>query len=1022
MKPSTEKLAVSESPKEIRAKDPCEDSWRHRMSFRLMLGLLLLFALFSLSAYLAMHLRGREVIAEQSDKLTREVGRKLVLQLQEHIEASEALARTAANLGEILPHDVALYKNLLPKIINLENKRALIAGGGIWPEPDQFIAGVARRSFFWGRNREGVLEYYDDYNTSDGPGYHREEWYEPARHVQPGQVYWSKSYMDPYSFEPMVTCTAPMHRDGKFSGVATIDLKLNGIGEIMGDLARETGGYAFVVDRNNNFICFPDASLASSVHRGTDGKIIQEQRDASSVAKERHEFSPVADLLDQIDHDAQKRTIKVEGKTIEGLIQTLRERINDLSEDEARRIAIGLLAPEQNDLQVRPIKLNHDVILHEKTQMLLYEMPSTHWKVALAMPVRQTQAVVDTVIERVAVFLLIVSLTVCVAAWLYFRNIFLRPLTTLTLRLRELAEKRDHQARLPVQGRDELARLAYWFNVRTDMLEQAYVELREQSVLINEARLTAERADRSKNIFLASMSHELRTPLNAIIGMSAFIQGTKLDEEQADYARTIHSSSNALLNLVNDIMDFSKIEAGQLELEKTDFDLHDILDEVSDILAYAAAKKSLSFHCLLDPASDGWLRGDSGRIRQIITNLATNAVKFTRHGEVEILGRITDEDSPLGLKLSFTVRDTGIGIGEESRERMFKPYSQAVSSTTRLYGGSGLGLAICKQLCLLMHGDIDFTSILGEGTTFRVHIRLEKADPLQRPPTLRLSTPGEWHCFVVDPHAQYGDILSRQIAQWGIPSTQVSTLEALPKQLKDTPVNSFLIIFGMDEHTYPGARQRLRDATVNYTTKTILHLPTTRGGSTAELSQGDYEAFVPRPLRTAQMARTIATVLGSTAAGHLDKPTSSDAKILEASTALILVVEDNTLNQKVILKMLRNLGYQYELAEDGAQAVDFAAKKAYDLILMDWHMPVMDGLEATRHIRQLGGRHVSLPIIALTASALQNERAQCFTAGMNDYLSKPVTQNNLKVVMQKWLVAGAVVTPASAPIEARMKD
>ena len=263
---------VVETQKKFRAKDPCEDSWRYSISFRLILGLFLFFSLFSLSAYLAMRLRGREVIAEQSDKLTREVGRKLVLQLRDHIEASEALARTEATLGESMPRDIALYKSIIPKVINLETKRALIAGGGIWPEPGKFTEGVARRSFFWGRNREGALEYFDDYNAPDDPGYYYEEWYEPARHLQPGRVYWSKSYMDPYSFEPMVTCTVPMHQDGVFSGVATIDLKLNGIEQIMSALARETGGYAFVVDRNNNFICFPEASLASYVRIDPDGK------------------------------------------------------------------------------------------------------------------------------------------------------------------------------------------------------------------------------------------------------------------------------------------------------------------------------------------------------------------------------------------------------------------------------------------------------------------------------------------------------------------------------------------------------------------------------------------------------------------------------------------------------------------------------------------------------------------------------------------------------------------------------
>ena len=815
--------------------------------------------------------------------------------------------------------------------------------------------------------------------------------------------------MDPYSFEPMVTCTAPMYQDGVFSGVATIDLKLNGIGKIMSDLARETGGYAFVVDRNNNFICFPDATLASRVRVETDGKKIQEQRDATSAAQERQEFSPVAALLDQIDRDAHARVIKANGKSIDELVQTLTKQITGISDAEARLIAIGLLAPDQPELKVRPIDLNDDVILHERTQMLLYEMPSTHWKVALAMPVRQTQAVVDTVIERVAVFLFIVSLAVCVIAWLFFQKIILRPLTTLTHHLRALATQRDHQGRLPVQGHDELSRLAFWFNVRTDMLEDAYIELKQQSHVINEARLTAERADRSKNIFLASMSHELRTPLNAIIGMSSFIQGTKLDDEQADYARTIHSSSNALLDLVNDIMDFSKIEAGQLELEQTDFDLRTILDEVSDIMAYGAAEKGLRFDCLWDPMSDSWLRGDPGRIRQIIANLAANAVKFTSKGEVEISGKLINDGLPLGLRLEFSVRDTGVGIPDDVRDRMFKPYSQAVSSTTRKYGGTGLGLAICKQLCLLMHGDIDFSSGAESGTTFKFHIRIEQADPKLRPRAPELATTSNWHCVIIEPQVSYGEFLRQQIPQWGLPATAITSLENLPAALEATAATSLLIIFGIDERSNPGASRRLREATAGRNVKVVLHLQTNSGGGGAELAEPGYDAFVARPLRTAQLALTVTNLLRPSARPVPLDQGSIEPPAAESLSALILVAEDNALNQKVIVKMLRNLGYRHELAQNGLHAIDCAAKNSYDLILMDWHMPVMDGLEATQRIREMGGRHATIPIVAFTASALQNEREQCFAAGMNDYLSKPVTEKNLKAVLQKWLTGNPVL-------------
>jgi two-component system, sensor histidine kinase and response regulator len=271
--------------------------------------------------------------------------------------------------------------------------------------------------------------------------------------------------------------------------------------------------------------------------------------------------------------------------------------------------------------------------------------------------------------------------------------------------------------------------------------------------------------------------------------------------------------------------------------------------------------------------------------------------------------------------------------------------------------------------------------------------------------------PGEWHCLVLDPHFAYGDYLSRQISQWGLPASFVPTPEGLPAQLAATPVNSLLIITGYDERSNPGFTAQLRTALAGRATRTILHLQTNTGGSGAELDKQIYQAFVPKPLRSAQLSRSIVGLLGGPVAAQDFAGTTTRPGLPAAANSLLLVVEDNLLNQKVILKMLGNLGYQYELAENGAQAVDLAAKKHYDLILMDWHMPVMDGLEATKRIRQLGDQQASLPIIALTASALQNEREQCFVAGMNDYLSKPVTEKNLKATLHKWLAAGTSIPP-----------
>ncbi len=683
---------------------------------------------------------------------------------------------------------------------------------------------------------------------------------------------------------------------------------------------------------------------------------------------------------------------------------------------EGTHTPLELLAPNADTDHTR-------TVVHDGQEFMMVTIPSRtfegfrnpEWR----MHVLLSSDIAFAEVEQLKNYFIIAALVVlglAMALGLFLARSIVVPVNSLAASAERIASG-DYDHELDgSSNKDEIGQLTNSFNAMRVAVRDNRLELVAKSEL-------AEQAARAKGEFLANMSHEVRTPINGVLGMTELLLNTPLEENQGRYAKTIFRSGQALLSVINDILDYSKIEAGKLELTVSSFDLRELVEDVVEMLAENASRKEVELILLMRPGSPVAFNGDSARLRQVLLNLLSNAIKFTTEGEVRLVVSFGDVNLN-NMPVKFQVIDTGIGISEQSQKQIFDSFVQADGSTTRQFGGTGLGLAISSSLVELMGGEIVVESKLDQGSNFWFEIELEEIHRDIEAVWSNVNALAGKRILIVDDTPANREIMQSQVGYWGAEAVcvegPISAMEQLSLAKKEENIFD-IVILDMHMPVMNGiqlaAEIKQRELAPN--TRLVLLSSACDNITIDSCRAYNISSLVAKPVRQVELFNVISASLSNLNSHQQQSKEVGDKIAGDDFQSHVMLVEDNPVNQDMMSEMLRILGHTSVVCENGQVALDAISDRQFDFILMDCQMPVLDGFMATQKIREMGvksKRGEPIPIVALTANALQGDKQKCLAAGMDDYLSKPVSSHVLKTMLSKWCRTNAEIQTLSTTV------